>query len=230
MSTVADNMQTLLKQKAQIQSDIIHQIDFYKPIRGNMRRRPRTMSNQDLPEDQLVKELANINEEVDFDDPQQLDFDLLRKGLELLKENRPFNKPVYDKFYKIRTQETVNVMPHPVIIVEGALIFCDPDLRSLFDLTVWVDTDDDVRLSRRVLKNEQQEGIRKQKLPDLLQKYEERTKPAFEKFIEPTKKFAKTIIPNYGFSAKIINLEKMDIPGVDLVITHVIDAVTSQKK
>lgn len=119
-----------------------------------MRRRPRTNSTADVPEDQLHKELANINEEVDFDDPQQVDFGLLKKGLENIKENRPFNKPVYDKFYKIRTQETITVMPHPVIIVEGALIFCDPDLTKLFNLTVWVDTDDDVRLSRRVLKNE----------------------------------------------------------------------------
>jgi uridine kinase len=120
-------------------------------------------------------------------------------------------------------------MPHPVIIVEGALIFCDADLTKLFNLTVWVDTDDDVRLSRRVLKNEQQTGLRKQKLSDLLMKYEEKTKPAFEKFIEPTKKFANTIIPNYGFSAKLMDTEKMDIPGVDLVITHVIGAVNSQK-
>jgi len=59
----------LLQQKAGIASDIIHQIDFYKPIRGNMRRRPRTNSTADVPEDQLHKELANINEEVDFDDP-----------------------------------------------------------------------------------------------------------------------------------------------------------------
>jgi uridine kinase len=80
---------------------------------------------------------------------------LLIKGLKLLTEVRtPFNKPVYDKFLKIRTEKTVTVMPSPVIIVEGALIFCDTELVSLFDLSVWIDTDDDVRLSRRVLKNE----------------------------------------------------------------------------
>ena len=52
-------------------------------------------------------------------------------------------------------------MPEPVVIVEGALIFCDAKLRELFDLTVWIDTDDDVRLSRRVLKNEEEKGVRK---------------------------------------------------------------------
>ena len=91
----------------------------------------------------------------DFDDPRQVDFDLLIKGLKLLTEDRtPFNKPVYDKFLKIRTDKTVTVHPHPVIIVEGALICCRTELKDLFDLIVWIDTDDDIRLSRRVLKNE----------------------------------------------------------------------------
>jgi len=91
----------------------------------------------------------------DFDDPKQVDFDLLVKGLKLLTEERtPFNRPVYDKFLKIRTEKTVTVMPHPVIIIEGALIFCNTELAKLIDLSVWIDTDDDVRLSRRVLKNE----------------------------------------------------------------------------
>jgi len=75
--------------------------------------------------------------------------------------NKPFNKPVYDKFLKIRTDQTVSIFPESVIIVEGDLIFCDPELRALFDLTVWIDTDDDVRLSRRVLKNEQLDAKRK---------------------------------------------------------------------
>ena len=68
---------------------------------------------------------------------------------------KPFNLPVYDKFYKIRLQSESKVMPTDVIIVEGALIFCNDTLRSLFDLSVFIDTDDDVRLSRRVLKNAQ---------------------------------------------------------------------------
>lgn len=165
----------------------------------------------------------------DFDDPKQIDYELLIKGLKLLKEERvPFNKPIYDKFLKIRTEKTVNIMPHPVIIVVGALIFCDPQLLSIFDLSVWIDTDDDVRLSRRVLKNEQEQGTHKRPLEELLKTYEEKTKPAFEKFIEPTKKFAETIIPNYGFSTEKLNVEQMAIMGVDLVVTHVINHVNSR--
>ena len=84
----------------------------------------------------------------------------------------PFNKPVYDKELKIRREETVIVNPSPVLIVEGALIFCSEKLRSLLDLKVFVDCDDDVRLSRRVLKNAQEpEGPNKISLTDLLKGY-----------------------------------------------------------
>jgi len=81
----------------------------------------------------------------------------------------------------------------------------------LFDLSVFIDTDDDVRLSRRVLKNEQSKASQKIPLQELLNKYEVKTKPAFEKFIEPTKKYANTIIPNYGFSTDTLELDKMAI-------------------
>ena len=77
----------------------------------------------------------------------------LQRGVEQLSQRKPFNFPVYDKFYKVRLQSESNVQPSDVIIVEGALIFCDEKLRQMFDLTLFIDTDDDVRLSRRVLKN-----------------------------------------------------------------------------
>ena len=93
----------------------------------------------------------------------------------------------------------------------------------MFDLSVWIDTDDDVRLSRRVLKNEQREERMRMPLTDLLRIYEEKTKPSFEHFIEPTKKYANTIIPNYGFSTEKLNVEQMAIMGVDLVVTHVVN-------
>ena len=125
---------------------------------------------------------------------------MLQGAIEQLNMRKPFSLPVYDKFYKIRLQSEQNVNPTDVIIVEGALIFCNEKLRSMFDLSVFIDTDDDVRLSRRVLKNAQAPDEHKIKLETLLSIYESKTKPAFEKFIEPTKKYANIIIPNYGFS------------------------------
>jgi uridine kinase len=86
---------------------------------------------------------------------------------------------------------------------------------------VFIDCDDDVRLSRRVLKNERKEGANKQSLSELLKTYEDKTKPAFEKFIEPSKKYANTIIPNYGFSTEQLELDKMSVPAVDLIISFI---------
>lgn len=124
-----------------------------------------------------------------------------------MRARKPFNFPVYDKFYKIRLQSEQNVQPSDVIIVEGALIFCNEELRKKFDLSIFIDTDDDVRLSRRVLKNAQRQPEQQIPLANLLKIYENKTKPAFEKYIEPTKKYANIIIPNYGFSPDNFQLD-----------------------
>ena len=215
MSTVANSIKEMLKTNYNIQTEIFNQIDFYVPIRGNLRRyRPRAgsllLDGNDEQKEAVYQEIKIINDETDFDDPRQIDFDLLVRGIKTLKEkNVPFNKPVYDKFLKIRTEKTVTVMLCPVIIVEGALIFCHEELRSLCELKIFVDCDDDVRLFRRVLKNAQENGPNTLPLKDLLKKYEEKTKPAFYRFIEPTKKYANTFIPNYGFSTDDLELEEM---------------------
>lgn len=115
-----------------------------------------------------------------------------------------------------------------MIIVEGALIFCSEELRQRFDLSLYIDTDDDVRLSRRVLKNASQEEDQQIPLAQLLKTYENKTKPAFEKYIEPTKKYANIIIPNYGFSPDNFELDKMTIQGVDVIITDIKSTMTSK--
>ena len=113
------------------------------------------------------------------------------------------------------------VNPCDVIIVEGALIFCNEQLRKMFDLSVFIDTDDDVRLSRRVLKNAQEPEDQRIELTALLKTYETKTKPAFEKFIEPTKKYANIIIPNYDFSPDNFQLDRMTIQGLNTIVTDI---------
>lgn len=133
MSTVARSMKNELQNRAKISAEIINLIDFYVPIRGNMRRN-RSRSSSLIPNDEnseieVLKEIKTIDTEVDFDDPAAVDYDLLIKGLRhLIVERQPFNRPVYDKFFKVRTEKTVIVQPMPVIIIEGALLFCNPDL------------------------------------------------------------------------------------------------------
>jgi uridine kinase len=84
-----------------------------------------------------------------FDLPEAVDWELFLSGLEDLLAGKPFNRPQYDSRLKIRSEDTVKVHPTEVIIVEGHLIFNNPDLLKHFDLKVFIDTDDDVRLSRR---------------------------------------------------------------------------------
>lgn len=169
-----------------------------------------------------MEEVKEINATVDFDDPKWIDYELLIKCLtSVSKDLKPFNKPIYDPVLKIRKEETTQIEPQQVIILEGALIFCNDDLRKLFDLSIYVDTDDDVRLSRRVLKNELKTGDAKTDLTELLTTYEFKTKPAFEKYIEPTKKHANMIIPNYGFSTASLELDQMQIHNIGPIVNHI---------
>ena len=139
-----------------------------------------------------------------------------------MKKKEKFNLPVYDKYSKMRLQSEKPVQPCDVVLVEGALIFCDEQLRKMFDLSIFIDTDDDVRLSRRVLKNAQQPDEKQRiELAALLKKYEHKTKPALEKFIEPTKKYASIIIPNYGFSPNNFQLDRMTVQGLNTIITDI---------
>jgi uridine kinase len=122
-------------------------------------------------------------------------------------------------YYKIRKEETERVYPSNLIIVEGHLIFTNEELRNQFNLKIYIDTDDDVRLSRRVLKMAKNKNSITN-LQDLLYKYEKQIKPAYEKYIEPTKKYADIILPNYDF---VIDPEDVDnvftpSPLVELIV------------
>jgi uridine kinase len=94
---------------------------------------------------------------------------------------------------------------------------------NMMDLKVYIDTDDDVRLSRRVLKMSRKHPDDMTFLSDLLKKYEDYVKPSFEKFIEPTKKYADIILPNYGFSTEDkLDIDQMNFPAIDLIIKRVL--------
>ena len=93
----------------------------------------------------------------------------------------------------------------------------------MMDLKVFIDADDDVRLSRRVMKMSRKNPNYKNFLSDLLHQYEQYVKPSFEKFIEPTKKYSDIILPNYGFTTEDnLNFDSMNIPAVDLIIKRIL--------
>ena len=147
----------------------------------------------------------------------------------LLKEGKPFNKPIYDDRLKLRKEETDKVFPSDLIILEGHLIFTNQSVMDLLDLKIYIDTDDDVRLSRRVLKMSKKGTLTS--LQDLLYKYEKQIKPAYEKYIEPSKKYADIIIPNYGFNMTGLDINEImiPIPAVDLIIKKVESQSLAQK-
>ena len=203
---------------------ILNLIHFYKPIRGNLRRRSRANS---MIEDQ--KDLKDIQSDIrdkyrknDFDTPDAIDWVLLNKGVDALMSRQPFNRPIYDERVMMRMEKTVHIKPTSVVIIEGHLIFCNEDLMKKMDLKVFVDTDDDVRLSRRVLKMSKQYPDDMTFLADLLQKYEDFIKPSFEKYVEPTKKYSDIILPNYGFSTEDkLEIDHMNVPAIELIIKRI---------
>ena len=130
--------------------------------------------------------------------------------------------PIYDPETMIRLAMTEHIKSSEVIIVEGHLIFCNDELMKKMDLKVFIDTDDDVRLSRKVLKIARKHPNDRQFLSAFLIKYENSVKPSFEKYIEPTKKFADIILPNYGFTTEDkLDIDSMSVPAIDLIIKRI---------
>ncbi len=217
-STVAKLLKERLKNKA----EILNLVDFYQPLRGNWRRKYSIDMTQN--EETAQEEIERLDREINFDDPEQIDWTLLNQCLEKLISGKPFDKPIYDKTKKQRSQKTEKIHSNETLIVEGQLIFNNADLRKNINLKIFIDADDDVRLSRRVLKEAgKQENVDLDKLQNVLYKYETMTKPAFEKYIEPSKKYADIIIPNYGFTTEELDLDEITIPAnaIDMIVQKV---------
>lgn len=175
--------------------------DFYKPLLG----KGSTRSHHELEEEleKLEEEedhktaVEKINKLYNFDSPEALDYDILIQGLKDLKENKSFTKPKYNKKTKMREEKWVTVDPCDVVIVEGHLIFANKELLEMFDQKIYIDADDDVRLTRRILKEKKEaEKDGKFDVVKSLEKYEKFVKPAYDKYVEPTKKYADMVIPN----------------------------------
>ena len=115
--------------------------------------------------------------------------------LDSLRHGQAIDCPVYDYTVHNRSNETVRIEPKPVIIVEGILIFADEALRELMDIRIFVDTDSDVRLCRRIKRDVNKRG---RTLESVLLQYQQTVKPMHEKYVEPSKKFANLVVPEGG--------------------------------
>ena len=142
-------------------------------------------------DDMTLEERSKVN----YDEPAALETDLMVRHLDLLRQGQAIECPVYDFSQHNRSNKTTTIEPKRVIIVEGILIFEDDALRNLMDIRIFVDTDADVRLGRRILRDVEERG---RTLQSVLDQYQTTVKPMHEMYVEPSKKYAHLVVPEGG--------------------------------
>ena len=152
-------------------------------------------AHDDLPFEQRSK--------LNYDHPDAFETDLMIEHLKQLKQGKAIQCPVYDYTIHNRTAETITVEPRRVIIVEGILIFENKALCELMDIKIFVDTDDDVRLIRRIKRDVAKRG---RSLQSVLTQYLETVKPMHEQFVEPSKKNADVVVLEGGKNLVALNM------------------------
>lgn len=132
---------------------------------------------------------------LNYDEPSAFDTSLMVYHLDELRHGNSVECPVYDFSVHNRSSETLTLVPHKVIIVEGILIFENKELRDLMDIRIFVDADADVRLCRRIKRDVNKRG---RSLESVLSQYQQTVKPMHEMYVEPSKKFAHIVVPEGG--------------------------------
>ena len=160
-----------------------------------------------IQHDSYYKDLTGLpptqRAEVNFDHPNSLETELLIAHIELLKQGQAINVPIYNFSTHSRTEETFMVNSRGVIIVEGILIFVEAALRSLFDVKLFVDTDADVRLIRRLQRDITERG---RTVESVIKQYQSTVRPMHLEFVEPSKRYADVIIPEGGFNTAALDM------------------------
>lgn len=165
-----------------------------------------------LPQDSYYKDSshvpAELRQQINFDHPDAFDWPLLLQHIQMLKEGKSIEQPVYHYQTSSRLAETIHVEPRSVIIIEGILALCDPDLRNMMDLKIFVDADPDERLIRVIQRDVVERG---RTAEAVMERYTRVLKPMHQQFIEPTKRYADLIIPEGGSNEIAIHILKMYI-------------------
>ena len=141
----------------------------------------------DLPKDILDRQ--------NFDHPDSLESELLVRHLKALKQGMVVETPIYDFKVHRRAAESRRVEPRKVILVDGILIYAEPELRKLFDVKIYVDTDADIRLIRRLKRDIAERG---RTVESVVAQYESTVRPMHMEFVEPSKRYADLIVPEGG--------------------------------
>ncbi len=172
-----------------------------------------------VPHDAYYRSFADLPEAQrdsnNWDHPNSFETDLMIEHLKVLKAGQRVELPVYDFTTYARTARTVPVEPQPIVIVEGILIFADPVLRDLFDVKIFVDTDPDIRLIRRLQRDIAERG---RTAESVIHQYLSTVRPMHLEFVEPSKRYADVIIPEGGYNEV----------AIDMVVARIADMLESK--
>jgi uridine kinase len=144
-----------------------------------------------------------LRAQVNFDHPDALETELMIEHLRRLRAGQPVEIPIYDFTTHMRTNRTQRVEVAAVVIVEGILVFVEPELRELFDVKIYIDTDADVRFIRRLRRDIKDRG---RSVESVCQQYLSTVRPMHLEFVEPSKRYADVIIPEGGFNEVAIEM------------------------
>ena len=152
-------------------------------------------------DDLTYEERSQLN----YDEPAAFETTLMVQQLSQLRSGQEIDCPVYDFTVHNRSDEVLRIQPHPVIIVEGILIFADEKLRDLMDIRIFVDTDADIRVCRRIKRDVNKRG---RSIESVIAQYQQTVKPMHEKYVEPSKKYAHIVVPEGGKNAVALDMIK----------------------
>lgn len=173
-----------------------------------------------LPHDAYYRDLRDLplarRAEINFDHPDSLENELMIEHVKMLKAGKAVDIPVYDFANHSRTEKTIHVEPQRVILVEGILIFAEPDMREVFDMKLFVDTDTDIRFIRRLQRDIAERG---RTMDMVIQQYLGTVRPMHLEFVEPSKRYADVIIPEGG----------MNRVAMDMVVARIESLLSKQE-
>lgn len=160
-----------------------------------------------IAQDNYYRSAAFVNNSnitaFNFDHPDAFDSELLYQNLKDLKDGKAVDMPQYDFVHHCRKEETIHVEPAPLIIIEGLMILYDPNIRSLLDFKIYVDTPDDIRFIRRLQRDISERG---RTVDSVIKQYLDVVRPGYFNFIEPMREFADLIVPEGGYNEKALQV------------------------
>ena len=167
---------------------------------------------QIISQDDYYNDLSHLTREerkaVNFDHPDALDFDLLVSHIQLLKAGKAIEQPTYDFKIETRASRTIKIEPTPLLILEGILLMQHQKLKETVDFWIFLDTDDDIRLIRRLERDLKERG---HKLDFSIQRYLTQVKPMYQTYVHPQKKESNLVVSTNEFNSSIIEEISKDL-------------------